>query len=332
MTPTATLEGPQTSSGLSQLDQLKKITRVVADTGDFATLKEYAPEDATTNPSLILKAAIMPEYKHLVEKAIAATRSANVPAAQRANHAVDYLLVLFGIEILKIVPGRVSTETDANLSFDTEGLIDKAHKFIELYKANGIAKERILIKIATTWEGIRAAEVLQKEGINCNMTLLFSLAQAVACAEAHARLISPFVGRILDWYKKNTGKDYAPTEDPGVTSVQKIYSYYKKFGHGTEVMGASFRNVGEILELAGCDLLTISPALLGELKKSSAPVVRKLSAEMAMGADIQRLKVDEKAFRWLMNEDAMATEKTAEGIRLFHADAMKLEKFIAEKL
>jgi len=332
MTPTATLEGLQASTGLSQLDQLKKFTRVVADTGDFATLKEYAPEDATTNPSLILKAAIMPEYKHLVEKAIANSRSANIPAAQRVQHTVDYLLVLFGIEILKIVPGRVSTETDANLSFDTEGLVNKAHKFIELYKAAGIPKERVLIKIASTWEGIRAAEVLQKEGINCNLTLLFSLVQAVACAEAGAKLISPFVGRILDWYKKSTGKDYAPAEDPGVVSVKQIYGYYKKFGHGTEVMGASFRNAGEILELAGCDLLTISPSLLGELKKSSAPVARKLSPEIAAKTDMQRLKVDEKNFRWLLNEDAMATEKTAEGIRQFHADAMKLEKFIVEKL
>ncbi len=332
MTPTATLEGPQSSTTLSQLDQLKKFTKVVADTGDFATLKEYAPEDATTNPSLILKAAIMPEYKHLVDKAIADTRSANVPAAQRVNHTVDYLLVLFGIEILKIVPGRVSTETDANLSFDAEALVNKAHRFIELYKANGIAKERILIKIATTWEGVRAAEVLQKEGINCNMTLLFSLAQAVACAEANAKLISPFVGRILDWHKKSTGKDYTPAEDPGVTSVQQIYAYYKKFGHHTEVMGASFRNVGEILELAGCDLLTISPALLGELKKSTAPVARKVSSEIAAKTDLARLKVDEKSFRWLMNEDAMATEKTAEGIRQFNADALKLEKFLAEKL
>ena len=332
MTPTATLEGSQATTGLSQLDQLKKFTRVVADTGDFATLKEYAPEDATTNPSLILKAATMPEYKHLVDKALADTRQANLPAAQRVSHTVDYLLVLFGVEILRIVPGRVSTETDANLSFDTEALVKKALRLIELYKANGIPKERILIKIATTWEGVRAAEVRQKEGLNCNMTLLLSLAQAVACAEANARLISPFVGRILDWYKKSTGKDYSPAEDPGVTSVQKIYAYYKKFGHNTEVMGASFRNVGEILELAGCDLLTISPALLGELKKSSASVARKLSPESAARTDLSRLHVDEKNFRWLMNEDAMATEKTAEGIRQFHADALKLEKFLAEKL
>jgi transaldolase len=332
MTPTATLEGSTATTGLSQLDQLKQFTRVVADTGDFATLKEYAPEDATTNPSLILKAALMPEYKHLVDKAIADTRQANIPSGQRVNYTVDYLLVLFGIEILKIVPGRVSTETDANLSFDAEALVAKAHRFIELYKANGIPKERILIKIATTWEGVEAARVLQKEGINCNMTLLFSLAQAVACAEANAKLISPFVGRILDWYKKSTGKEYTPAEDPGVTSVQKIYAYYKQFGHNTEVMGASFRNVGEILELAGCDLLTISPSLLAELKKSTAPVTRKLSPEAAAKADMPCLIINEKTFRWFLNEDAMATEKTAEGIRQFHADALKLEKFLAEKL
>jgi transaldolase len=332
MTATMTVSPNTTATHLSQLDQLKKFTRVVADTGDFASLKQYAPEDATTNPSLILKAATMPEYKHLVEKAIADNRNANIPASQRVGHVVDYLLVLFGIEILKIVPGRVSTETDANLSFDAEALVQKAHKFIDLYRANGVPKERVLIKIATTWEGVRAADVLEAEGTHCNMTLLFSLVQAIACAQANAKLISPFVGRILDWYKKNTGKDYTPAEDPGVLSVQKIYAYYKKFGHPTEVMGASFRNVGEILELAGCDLLTISPALLGELQKASGPVTRKLKPEDAPNADLQRLNVDEKTFRWLMNEDAMATEKTAEGIRQFNADALKLEKFIAERL
>jgi transaldolase len=331
MTPTATLEGPATAT-TTQLEQLKRFTKVVADTGDFATLKEYAPQDATTNPSLILKAATMPEYKHLVEKAVAETRQANLPASQRATHAVDYLLVLFGLEILKIVPGRVSTETDAILSFDADALVQKAHKFIELYEKNGISRDRVLIKIATTWEGVRAAEVLEREGIRCNMTLLFSLVQAVACAEAKAQLISPFVGRILDWFKKSTGRDYTPAEDPGVQSVQTIYAYYKKFGHDTEVMGASFRNVGEILELAGCDLLTISPALLGELKKSTAPVTRKLSPESARSSGVERLRVDEKTFRWLMNEDAMATEKTAEGIRQFHADALKLEKFIGQML
>jgi transaldolase len=332
MTPTATLESPTATSAASQLDQLKRFTKVVADTGDFATLKQYAPQDATTNPSLILKAAVMPEYKHLLEKAVSEAKKANVPDSQRVSCAMDSLLVFFGQEILSIVPGRVSTETDANLSFDRDALIAKGRRFIELYRAAGIPRERILIKIATTWEGVRAAEVLQKDGINCNMTLLFSLAQAVACAEANAKLISPFVGRILDWHKKSTGKDYSAAEDPGVVSVKRIYAYYKKFGHDTEVMGASFRNAGEILELAGCDLLTISPALLGELKNSTATVTRKLSPEIAKSSDVERINVDEKNFRWLMNEDAMATEKTAEGIRLFNTDALKLEKMIAEKL
>ena len=316
----------------SQLEQLKQFTKVVADTGDFATLKQYAPLDATTNPSLILKAALMPEYKHLVEKAVADNLNANVPKSALASHIVDHLLVLFGIEILKIVPGRVSTETDANLSFDAAALIEKGRKFIALYEKNGISRERILVKIATTWEGTQAAEVLQKEKTDCNMTLLFSLAQAVACAQVKAKLISPFVGRILDWHKKSTGKDFAPTEDPGVLSVRAIYNYYKKYGHPTEVMGASFRNIGEIQELAGCDLLTISPALLGELQKNTDPLARKLQPESAAASDMAKLDLDEKKFRWLFNEDAMATEKTAEGIRMFNADAMKLEKFIAERL
>ena len=316
----------------TQLDQLKQFTKVVADTGDFATLRQYAPLDATTNPSLILKAALMPEYKHLVEKAVTDNRGASLPRAALVTHIVDHLLVLFGIEILKIVPGRVSTETDANLSFDAAALVEKGRKFISLYEKNGIPRERVLVKIATTWEGTRACEVLQKEGTNCNLTLLFSLAQAVACAQVNARLISPFVGRILDWHKKSTGKDYAATEDPGVVSVKAIYTYYKKFGHKTEVMGASFRNLGEIQELAGCDLLTISPALLGELQKNSEPLTRKLSPELSTQSDLARLDLDEKKFRWLFNEDAMATEKTAEGIRMFNADAMKLEKFIAERL
>jgi transaldolase len=320
----------ETKSAVNQLDQLKKFTTVVADTGDFATLKQYAPQDATTNPSLIFKAAQMPEYKAVVEKAIADARKTE--ADGKVDQVMDYLLVAFGTEILKIVPGRVSTETDANLSFDTQALVEKAHRFIELYKKQGIGRERVLIKIASTWEGIRAAEILQHEGINCNLTLLFSLPQAVACAEAGAKLISPFVGRILDWYKKSTGKDYAPAEDPGVVSVKEIYAYYKKFGHKTEVMGASFRNVGEILELAGCDLLTISPQLMGELKNSTAPLERKLNPADAKTSKIERLPLDEKKFRWLMNENQMATEKTSEGIRLFHADAMKLEKFISAKL
>jgi transaldolase len=323
---------PQAKFALSQLDQLKQFSIVVADTGDFATLKKYAPRDATTNPSLILKAAQMPEYQWLVAKAIADNRKSGVTGQAQLSRVLEDLMVLFGLEILKIVPGRVSTETDANLSFDTEALVNKGRQFIALYQKHGIGRERILIKIASTWEGIRAADILQREGIHCNMTLLFSLAQAAACAEAKARLISPFVGRILDWYKKNTGKDYAPVEDPGVQSVKEIYAYYKKFDHQTEVMGASFRNVGEILELAGCDLLTISPQLLEELQRSTAPMERKLSPELARDAQIERLQLDEEKFRWLLNENAMATEKTAEGIRLFHADAMKLAQFVAAKL
>jgi len=330
-TAIATEKAPA-STALSQLDQLKKFTTVVADTGDFAATKQYAPQDATTNPSLIFKAAQMPEYRFLVDQAVADNKKSGAGGEKLLRSVMDDLLVLFGVEILKIVPGRVSTETDANLAFDTEGLINKARRFIELYQARGIGRERILVKIATTWEGVRAAEILQREGINCNMTLLFSLAQAVACAEAKARLISPFVGRILDWHKKNAGRDFAPAEDPGVLSVKEIYGYYKKFGHATEVMGASFRNAGEILELAGCDLLTISPQLMEELQKSTAPVVRKLSPELARASQIERLRLNEKKFRWLLNENAMATEKTADGIRLFNADALKLEQFIAAKL
>jgi transaldolase len=319
-------------SATNQLDQLKQFTVVVADTGDFATLKQYAPRDATTNPSLILKAAQMPEYAWLVDKVITDAKKSGLAGKALLHHVLDNLLIAFGCEILKLVPGRVSTETDANLSFDADALVAKGRQFIKLYEQAGIARERILVKIASTWEGIRACEVLQKEGINCNLTLLFSLAQAVACAEAKAKLISPFVGRILDWYKKSTGKDYPAAEDPGVVSVKEIYSYYKKFGHATEVMGASFRNVGEIQELAGCDLLTISPQLLGELQKSTTPLTRKLSPELAKESKIEKLVLDEKKFRWLLNENQMATEKTAEGVRLFNADAMKLEAFIAAKL
>jgi transaldolase len=315
----------------TQLDQLKAFTTVVADSGDFATIKQFAPQDATTNPSLIFKAAQMPEYQFLVDKAIADNK-AKFSGAELLANVIDDLLVLFGTEILKIVPGRVSTETDANFSFDTDALVAKGRKFIELYKVQGIARERVLIKIASTWEGIRAAEILQREGINCNLTLLFSLAQAVACAEAKVRLISPFVGRIMDWYKAKEKKDFAPAEDPGVISVKEIYSYYKKFGYTTQVMGASFRNVGEIQELAGCDLLTISPQLLGELQKSSAPLMRKLSPEMAKDSKIEKLPLDEKKFRWLVNENAMATEKTSEGIRLFNTDAQKLAQLVAAKL
>jgi len=315
----------------TQLDQLKKFTTVVADTGDFGALKQYTPRDATTNPSLILKAAQMPDYQFLITKAIADNK-AKASGDELINRIIDDLTVLFGLEILKIVPGRVSTETDANLSFDTAALVAKGHKFIELYEAHGISHERILIKIASTWEGIRAAEILQREGINCNLTLLFSLPQAVACAEAGVKLISPFVGRILDWHKKAEGKDFPPAQDPGVVSVKEIYAYYKKFGHKTEVMGASFRNVGEIQELAGCDLLTISPQLLAELHKSTDPLPRKLSPEMAKDSKVEKLALDEKKFRWLLNENAMATEKTSEGIRMFNADAQKLVQYVKARL
>ncbi|MEO6995830.1 MAG: transaldolase [Lacunisphaera sp.] len=310
----------------NQLEQLKQFTTVVADTGDFSSMKEYAPRDATTNPSLILKAAGLPAYAYLLEKALK-----DAGAGASIEKTIDQLLVLFGTEILKIVPGRVSTEVDARLSFDRDGSIAKAHEIIGLYEKAGIPRERILIKLASTWEGIKAAELLQKEKINCNLTLLFSFTQAVACADAKVQLISPFVGRILDWYKKSTGKDYPPTEDPGVISVTQIYTYYKKFGHATEVMGASFRNKGEITELAGCDLLTISPALLGELKASTDPLPRKLEPAKAKTADIQKVTFDEKGFRFALNDDAMATEKTAEGIRVFAADIRKLEQLIKQK-
>jgi len=331
MSTATTAPQAQASTQLNQLDQLKQFTVVVADSGDFATLKQYAPRDATTNPSLILKAAQMPEYQWLIDKAVADNKSKG-GGSNLAHRIVDDLLVLFGLEILKIVPGRVSTETDANLSFDTAALVAKAKKFIELYKQNGIGRERVLIKIASTWEGIKAAEILEREGIHCNLTLLFSFPQAVACAEAKVQLISPFVGRIMDWYKAKEKREFAPAEDPGVLSVKEIYAYYKKFGYATEVMGASFRNAGEILELAGCDLLTISPQLMGELKRGTALVARKLSPEMARAGKIEKLSLDERQFRWLFNENAMATEKTAEGIRLFNADAAKLEQFIAAKI
>jgi len=316
---------------MNQLDQLKQFTTVVADTGDFASLKQYAPRDATTNPSLIFKAAQMPDYKFIIDKAIADNK-AKASGKELLTRVIDDLTVLFGLEILKIVPGRVSTETDADFSFDTDALVTKGKHFIKLYEAAGISRERILIKIASTWEGIKAGEILQREGINCNLTLLFSLPQAVACAEAKIKLVSPFVGRIMDWYKAKEKKEFAPAEDPGVISVKEIYSYYKKFGYHTEVMGASFRNIGEITELAGCDLLTISPNLLGELQKSDAPLPRKLSPEIAKDSKIEKLPLTEKSFRWLLNENAMATEKTAEGLRLFNADAQKLAQFVSAKL
>jgi transaldolase len=317
---------------MNQLEQLKQFTTVVADTGDFATLREYAPRDATTNPTLILKATQMPEYAAVLDKAVAEGRRSGLTGNKLVQEAMDQLLVDFGVEILKIVPGRVSTETDAALSFDPDALVEKGRRFIELYSRKGIGRERVLIKLASTWEGIQAARRLEKEGIRCNMTLLFSLVQAVACAEAGAQLISPFVGRILDWHKAKAGRDFPATEDPGVLSVKQIYAYYKKFNHRTEVMGASFRNVGEILELAGCDLLTISPNLMAELKKSNVPLERKLSPSMASSGPIEKLEITEPRFRFLLNEDAMATEKTAEGIRNFVADANKLAQFLAPRL
>jgi transaldolase len=331
MSTAATAAAPSTTT-LTQLEALKKLTKVVADTGDFESMRHYHPHDATTNPSLILQAATKPEYAHILEQVIEDRKGSGLTGYAQIEDVMDNVLVAFGLEILKIVPGRVSTETDARLSFDTEGTIKKAHHLIALYEAAGISRERILIKIASTWEGIKAAELLAKEGIKCNLTLLFSLTQAIACAEAGVQLISPFVGRILDWFKASTKKDYAPTEDPGVVSVTQIYNYYKKFDYKTEVMGASFRNKGEITELAGCDLLTISPALLGELAASTDPLTRKLDPEVAKELTLTKVHLDEKTFRFQLNEDAMATEKTAQGIRAFSADIVKLEQFIASKL
>ena len=316
-----------------QLSALKQHSIVVADTGDFASIRKYQPRDATTNPSLILKAATMPEYADLVAKVVADARQAAPNSSAALTLAMDGLAVAFGLEILKIVPNRVSTEVDARLSFDTIASVAKARQLIAQYAAAGIARERILIKLASTWEGIQAARLLKADGIRCNLTLLFSFAQAVACAEAGVQLISPFVGRILDWHKKASGiTAYAPSEDPGVRSVTRIYTYYKKFGFNTEVMGASFRNRDEILELAGCDLLTISPALLEELQNGTGAVERKLSPGLARDAALEQVTLNEGSFRWLHNEDQMATEKLSDGIRLFAADSLKLEKFLADKL
>jgi transaldolase len=313
-------------TSLNQVEQLKKITTIVADTGDIAAISTFKPQDATTNPSLIFKAATMPAYSNLVDDAVA---NGDGDLAL----VMDTLAVNFGVEITKIVPGYVSTEVDARLSFDTTATIAKARSIIALYKSKGVDKSRILIKIAATWEGIKAAEVLEKEGITCNLTLIFSLAQAIACAEAGCTLISPFVGRIMDWYKKDEGVEgYAACDDPGVKSVTSIYNYYKKFGYETIVMGASFRNVGEILELAGCDRLTIAPAFLEVLTNSTEDVVQKLDAANCEDEDIEKIDMDENTFRWMMNEDAMATEKLAEGIRNFTKDIVSLEKVISEKL
>jgi transaldolase len=317
---------------MNQLDQLKQFTTVVADTGDFESIRQFSPQDATTNPSLIFKAVSQPEYAPLLDQAVAERKGADLPREELICDIIDDLLTIFGQKILQIVPGRVSTEVDARLSFDTPATIEKARKLIGLYAQRGVAKERVLIKIASTWEGIRAAEELHKEGINCNLTLLFSLPQAIACAEARVRLISPFVGRIYDWYKAKTGKEYTGADDPGVQSVRTIYNYFKKFGYETQVMGASFRNTSQIRELAGCDLLTISPELLAELQGSEGALTRRLSVEEAKASDLTKVPLDEKAFRWMLNEDAMGTEKLAEGIRKFTEDIIKLEGLIAKKL
>ncbi|MFZ4484283.1 MAG: transaldolase [Chthoniobacterales bacterium] len=316
----------------NQLDQLKQYTTVVADTGDFESIRQFAPQDATTNPTLIYKAVAQPEYAPLLDQAVADRPAGSASRAELIRDIIDDLLTIFGERILQIVPGRVSTEVDARLSFNTEATVAKARKLIGLYTKRGVPRERVLIKIASTWEGARAAEVLQREAINCNLTLLFSLPQAIACAEAKARLISPFVGRIYDWFKAKTGQEYHGAEDPGVQSVRTVYNYYKKFGYPTQVMGASFRNVSQILELAGCDLLTISPDLLAELQASPGPVERRLSEDEAHASVVDKIALDEKTFRWMLNEDAMATEKLAEGIRKFSEDIVKLEALIAKKL
>ena len=315
---------------MNQLDQLKAFTTVVADTGNFKQLAQFAPQDATTNPSLILKAVQQPEYAPLLQETVAAHRGAALDAV------VDQVLVRFGREILKVVPGRVSTEVDARLSFDTAATVARAHRLIGLYKAAGVDKQRVLIKVAATWEGIRAAKVLQREGIRCNLTLVFAFCQAVACGDAGVQLISPFVGRIYDWHKKTAGSAWdeaarSGANDPGVQSVRAIYNHYKSHGITTEVMGASFRNTGQIVALAGCDLLTISPELLTALQASDAPLTRALDAGAARALELPAVRHDEQSFRWALNEDPMATEKLAEGIRAFAADALKLDRLI-EKL
>lgn len=312
---------------MNALEQLRAFTTIVVDTGDFESIQKFKPRDATTNPSLVLAASQKPQYRPLLDDAIAYSKKGRTQA-EKDTLMMDKLFVNFGVAILKLIEGRVSTEVDARLSFDIEGSIKKAHTLIDLYAEAGIPKERILIKLASTWEGAQAAKVLESEGIHCNMTLMFSMAQAIACADAQATLISPFVGRILDWYKKNENKDFTAAEDPGVTSVTEIYNYYKKFGIKTQVMGASFRNKDEILELAGCDLLTISPQLLDELSQTETTVTRKLDPALSQQQAIEKIVVDEKTFRLMLNNNAMATEKLSEGIRKFAEDAIKLEKFL----
>jgi transaldolase len=310
---------------MNSLEQLRQFTTVVADTGDFHAMRAYAPRDATTNPTLIVKAVARPEYAQLIDDIVRAAPAASL------DEQIDQLLVRFGCEILSIIPGRVSTEVDARLSFDTEATMARARRLIALYQAAGIDRSRVLIKIAATWEGIRAAEQLEADGVRCNLTLMFSLPQAVACADARVTLVSPFVGRIMDWYKRRDGRDFGPEDDPGVQSVRRIYAYFKHFGHATEVMGASFRNIGQVLALAGCDLLTISPELLEQLRADSRTVERRLRADVVAEPAPERLRFDERAFRFAMNEDAMASEKLAEGIRLFVADALRLDALVAAR-
>lgn len=316
----------------SQLEQLKKFTRVAADTADFETMRAYNAQEGTTNPSLILAAAQKPDYAALLDRAVNGLKSEAPSRSAKAGAVMDNLMVNFGVEILKIVPGRISTEVDVRLSFDCETSISKGRHLISLYEKQGVPRERVLIKLAATWEGIKAAEQLQKESINCNLTILFSFPQAAACAEAKVKTIAPYVGRIYDWHKKTTGKEYPPSQDPGVLLVKRIYDYYRKFGYETEIMGASFRSTGEILELAGCDLLTISPDLLEQLTLITDPVEAKLTPEKAKASDLERVSFDEKTFRFEMNEDAMATEKMAEAIRRFTVDTLKLEEIVESKL
>ena len=319
-------------SETNQLEQIKKFTTVVADTADFESIREFKPQDATTNPSLVYAATQKESYSHFLDEVLADRRKSGLSGAAQIEDIIDHLLVRFGAAMLEIVPGRVSTETDVRYSFDVEGSIRKARLLIKLYGEQGVGRERVLIKIASTWEGLMAAEQLQKEGIKCNMTLLFSLPQAVRAAEAKVQLISPFVGRIYDWFKAANKRDYVGAADPGVQSVREIYTYYKHFGYATEVMGASFRNIGQILELAGCDLLTISPELMKQLSASHDEVHRKLNPAKTKDVEVKRLELDEKKFRYFLNDDAMATEKTAEGIRKFAADIAKLEKVVTSKM
>jgi transaldolase len=318
---------------MNLLEQLKQYTEVVADTGDFESIRKFKPVDATTNPSLIYAAAQHEQYYPLIADALTYAHKKAKSREERLQHCLDRVAVNFGKEILNVVPRRVSTEVDARLSFDIERTIEKARTLIILYEEEGIDRNRILIKVASTWEGVKAAKVLEQEGIHCNLTLLFSLPQAIASAEAGVQLISPFVGRIYDWYKKDRGVDHIPgPEDPGVQSVHEIFKYYKKFGYTTEIMGASFRNTEEIIELAGCDLLTISPALLQELETTEGALRRKLDPESAKNEILEKISLDEKTFRWMLNENAMATEKLAEGIRRFTADLIKLEQFVSSKI